>query len=582
MKTKLSYVTRAWQALRAHPWVVIGALIALACLLSLGWLGRLATTPGRRAGAYVALGPYGVPGVDLKIVHPTRLGPETSADHATTITVLARARSQEATQAVELVLPLPDEAIAFVDLDGTHVPGRMAVVPGHPDALPYDLRVVHGDTQLQGRLLRSYRASILPLIRIGGQTTPVPDLAFEIRLESRWTQACRAFALAFFSLVIPCLTAAALALLAVWILHRVARLWRLSQERQLASIHAQLRQHIRLERWGSARREIERVRLMRPHYRDLDQLDAQVSAAETATRRQEQLYEAGNRAYKSRDWPMAAQAFASVESEAPYYRDVRFLRRTAVLYADLRSRDRSRRVTAARELGEVADLLEMTPLLRALGDRSEEVADAAEASFQRIGLEAFDVLLGGLAGDSEAVRQRAYRLIEGYGQRARNRLLAALRGGDPRITAAVAALLVALGARQELAEALLRAPPEHQAGIVRALVGEGLAAFSPLVSVLLTAPPERQGVLINALAALKSREEIDRRLEEALRATKDPREKGLLQRVLNAKPATPQRGGGASPVEKVSAGQVSEKDTTPRSGRKPRMLGRRLLDRRRP
>ena len=580
MKAKASYVARAWQSLRGHPWVAIGALVGLVCLLTMGWLVRLATTPARRAGAYVALGPYGVPEVDLKIVHPSHLGPGTS-DGAIAITALARAHSEEATQPVELVLPLPDEAIAFVDQGGLHVPGRIAVVPGHPDALPYDLWVVHGNTQLQGRLLRPHRVSILPLIRIGGQATPVPELAFEIRLESRWTQACRTFAISFLALIIPCLLAGALALVVVWILRRSAQLWRLSRERQLSSIYAQLRQHIGFERWDSARREIDRVRLMRSHYRDVDQLDALVSAAETAAHRQEQLYEAGLRAYKSQDWPAAAEAFASVEGEAPHYRDARFWRRTAALYADLSSRDRSLRVAAARELGEVADLMEMTPLLRALGDRGQEVADAAEASLQRIGLEAFDVLLGGLASDSEAIRRRAYRLIESSGQSARDRLLAALRGSDPQITASVAALLASLGARQELAEALLRAPPEHQEGIVTALVGEGMAAYNALVSVLLEAPPQRQGILISAIAALKAKEEIDRRLEDAVRATRDPREKDLLERALNAKPASVRGNSEASSAEPLPTDQTQGEETA-KSARRPGILSRTLLDRRRP
>jgi hypothetical protein len=366
-------------------------------------------------------------------------------------------------------------------------------------------------------------------------------------------------------------------LLVAWGWYRIIRSRRRGLERELASSYGTLREQIKLDRWADARKEIDYIRLLRPHYRDVDQIDTLVGAAETSKWRREELYQAGLVAYRERDWPSAVQAFGAVEREAPYYRDVRFLRRTAALYADLHSRDRSLRIAAARELGDVADLIDMIPLIEALGDRSPEVADAVEASFQGLGLEAFGVLLKGIKHESSAVRQRAYRLIEGYGQSAHEQLTKALHSTDPRIVEPVAMLLVTLGAREELAKALLWTAPEHHGAIVTAMTSEGIAACNPLIQTLLGAPVERQQVVINALAALKLDVRIDHRLEEVLRQTKDSAKKDLLRRALGAEPTSFQMNPEVLLTKSIPAKQKAKQAP----GKMPKARRRNLFDRRR-
>jgi len=547
MRVPVVRVGPALQKVREHRWVVAAVLVALAAVIGLSWLVSLATAPARHSGRLVGLDAYGIPGVELQIIHPTRVGVRGQGDAPATITVLARALSEASARPLQLVLPLSDASIAFVDRSGTHVPGRLEVVPGHPDAMPHDLHVVHEDTQVRGTLLRPYRVDILPLVRADDEAVAVPELAFSIRLESYWEQVVRGSTDSVARVGTPYLALGLVTVAVVWVWLRVSRQQRLAREKRLSPVYSRLREHIRLERWEDARQEIEGIQLLEPHYRDVDQLDALVSAAESAAWRREQLYSMGVAAYKRRDWPSAVQAFSAIEREAAYYGDSRFLKRTAALYADLGSRDRGRRVAAAKELGQVADLIDMTPLLSALGDPSSEVADAAEEAFRCIGIETFDVLLAGLVDSSKDVRRRAYHLIEGYGQAVRGRLLAALRSSDPRITRPVARLLVSLGARQELAEALLHLPPAHQEGVVEALQGEGMAASGVLINVLLEASPERQQVVINALAAVKTKADIDRRIVDALRAAKDPVRKDLLQRALRT-PAAPFRVAGDAPA----------------------------------
>jgi hypothetical protein len=514
------------------------ALLALACLVTLSWFMSLAASPARHASDPARLDAYGLDNVELRIIHPTRLTVDDTGDRAARVTLSARALAPSATGPIEMVLPLPDEAVAFVDANGDHVPGRIRITPGYPDALPHDLRLAHGNTQLQGGLLLPYRVSVVPLLVTENGTTPVGELAFEVRLESAWGQSMRTFADGVarhgtpYVLLLILVAAVMLAGRRVWRRHVLAR------EKRLAAAYGQLSEHVKLERWTEARQLIESIRALRPHYRDIDRLDTMVTSAEMAAWRREQLYQIGVEAYRARNWPSAVQAFGAIEEETPYYREVRFLRRTAALYADLASRDRSRRAQAAQELGDIADLLDMMPLLHALGDRSDEVAEAATDALRRIGADALDVLLSGLVADNPSVRERCYRLIQGLGQTVRPQLLGALRSSDPRLTAPVAQLLASLGAREELARALLDAPEPHQAGIVEALLSEGAAAGSVLIGALLHAPPERQQTIINALAALKLRVDLDRRLDEAIRATRDPAQRELLQRAQRA-PATP-------------------------------------------
>jgi hypothetical protein len=541
------------RARRALGWVgrhrltVSIALLALAAIVTLSWFVSLAASPARRAGDAVRLDTYGRPGVEVRIIHPTRLSVDETGERAARVTFSVRALERGATDPLELALPLSDDAVAFVNADGDHIPGRVRITPGYPDALPHDLRLAHGNTQLQGGLLFPYRVWIVPLLVTDDGTTPIRELAFGVRLESVWGQSMRTFAAGVARYGTPYLLLAALAVGAARVAARVRRGRVLAREKHLATVYGQLSEHVKLERWGEARQLIESIRALQSHYRDIDRLDSMVTSAEMATWRREQLYRIGVEAYRGRNWPSAVQAFGTIEEETPYYREVRFLRRTAALYADLASRDRSRRTQAAQELGEIADLIDMTPLLQALGDRSAVVADAAEDALRHIGADAFDVLLSGLAADSPTIRERCFRLIQGMGQTIRPALLGALRSDDPRLTAPVAGLLASLGAREELADALLAAPEPHQEGIVEALLSEGMAAGTVLIEALLEAPPERQQIIINALAALKLRVELDRRIDEAMRSTRDPAERELLQRVQRV-PAAPFRVAGDAPA----------------------------------
>ena len=162
----------------------------------------------------------------------------------------------------------------------------------------------------------------------------------------------------------------------------------------LTSAYEQLQEHYKAQRWAEARQAIESIRAIAPGYRDVPLLDTRVREEEAASWRREHLFHEGVEAYRQRNWRAAAHVFAVIEREDPYYRDVRFLHRTAMLYADLRSRDRSRRVGAARQLGEVGDLVEWAPLLEALGD--PRAGGRRREQFFSASAPGPDVLLGGL------------------------------------------------------------------------------------------------------------------------------------------------------------------------------------------
>jgi len=521
-----------------HRWLITAGTLVLVLVFGVSWFVGLASTPARRVGDPVSLTPHGIPDVELQIVHPALLSAQESGIDAVPITVLARALTPNATEALDLVFVPSAAALAFVDSTGSRVPGRMSIVPGHPDALPHDLNVAHGNTQLRARVLRPYRVNIEPQLRVADQTIALSDLAFAIRLESRWRHSIRLSAESFSAAAVPYVLFGSVLVAILWGWRYVDRRRDIEREKDLSSTYRRVRENIRLEQWPDARQGIDRIREVRPSYRDTDQLDTLVSAAESAAWRREQLYRVGLKAYQSRDWPSACQAFFTVEQETPYFHDVRFFRRTASLYADLTSRDRSLRVQAARELGQIADLIDMVPLLNALGDPSEGVAQATEQAFQEIGIQAFDTLLSGLCHRSPRVRTRAYGLIEGYGQSARDLLIGALRSSDPQITQAVARLLMTLGSRAQVAQSLLRLPHEHWEGIASALVSEGIASVTLVLDLLLQAPSERQQLLIDVIAAIKVDTNIDRRLADAVRAARDPQVKDLLQRAQSAPPAS--------------------------------------------
>ncbi|MHB1319214.1 MAG: hypothetical protein ACYCYF_11400, partial [Anaerolineae bacterium] len=339
------------RALTGRNGKAIVALAALMVVVGITWAIRSAVAPVHRAGVPVSLDAYGLPGIELRMVYPVRVPYHGTSSEPTVLTVYARAAGSDAVQPFELLFPLPDATIAIVGEDGLPVPGRLAVVPGYPDALPYSLRLAHADTQLQPTLLASRAVRITPLLRTDAGPVTVTELTFRTEVESRFGHAMRAIVLWLSGWGLPVGLASILvgSLWRVWYAAGLRR--RQAHQQRLSAIYTRLRDEIKVENWPVARERAEELRLLAPAYRDLDRLDTLISTVETGTWRREQLYSAGLDAYRQRDWPAAVQAFAAIEEETPYYRDVRFLRRTAALGADLRSRDRSLRVQAATELG---------------------------------------------------------------------------------------------------------------------------------------------------------------------------------------------------------------------------------------
>jgi hypothetical protein len=522
---------------RRHRLAVLGGIVGLLWMLVLLGLGRIAAAPDRQASAVVPLDQAGLSGVTLQLTYPTYLSPDADRDHPRLVTARVEAQNAESVTPFTLMLLLPDASLAFVEPGGTQVPGTIVAIPGYPAAASYDLWLAHDGAPRAGAFGTSQSVALVPVVQHEGVRTELSELAVRIRLLSPGAQTVRHVARSLARYELPTSIAILLVAVTVAFVRHVQRHRRCERERALADRYRQLRESVRLEQWRAARLLLEDIRRERSDYRDVDQIDAIVSAAETATWRRGQLYREGVRAYRERDWPKAINALRTVEQETPYYRDVAFLRRTAELYADLASRDRSRRVTAARTLGEVADLVDYGSLVEALGDRSREVARAAQEAFGQIGIQAFDALIAALAHRKVAVREGAYALIRDMGQDVRDDLLTALHSANPRITRPVASLLAHLGAREELAQALLWSAPEHHEGIVAALEQEGVASTGALVRALREAPPSRRQTVINALGALKATIDIGRRLEEALRATKNPKERMLLQRALDAAPS---------------------------------------------
>ncbi len=537
MKGLRQFLLRVQRAVQEHRLAVWSGLIGLVWLLTIIALVQMAARPDRYASDEVALDSIGLPGITLQITHPTRLSPDTDRTNPRLMTIRARAEDSDSVVPLLLALPIPDRSLAFVDRAGNHVPDEIEITPGHPAAIPYDLWLSHEGAQVRGGPGTPHTIRIVPVIQHEGLQAQLPELAISIRLESSGRRALREMATALIRYLTPAFALALLIAATGVLLGRFQRSRLAEREAKLAERYRQLSEHVRLEQWRAARACLDDIRLERPSYRDVERIDAIVSAAETAAWRRSQLYRTGVEAYRERDWPTAVNAFHTIEQETPYYRDVAFLRRTASLYADLRSRDRSRRIAAAAALGKIADLIDYGPLVEALGDRSDAVSQAAKEAFAEIGVQAFDALISALAHRSPAVVGGAYDLLRDMGHDVREDLLTALRSADPRITRPVASLLARLGAREELAQALLWSEPEHHEGIVVALQHEGIASTGALVTALCEAPPGRRQTVVNALAALKTSADIGRRLEEAARSTRSPKERMLIQRAVEAPPS---------------------------------------------
>lgn len=529
---------RRWLAGRRQRAALAGA--AVLALALYGWAVAVSLQPARLVGPVVSLAAAGRPGVAVKIAYPAYLGPANVGQAARPLTVWARADTlattapdaSAASTPVTLVVSPPGDALSLVDRSGAHVSGRISLTPGFPEWAPVDLWAVYGDTPAATRLFGSRLVEITPMAMTAEGAVALRELAFRVAVDGRARQAFRSLAKVW-AVAFPVLVS--VTLLALWAVARWQRRHRqvrLLTERQLAGRYVQLRAHIKMEQWEQARQEIDAIQTLQPDYRDVGRLDVMVNSAETAFWRREQLYSSGLEAYRQRQWPVAAQALTALEEESPYYREVRFLKRTAELYADLGSRDRSLRIAAAEQLGQVGDLVDVMPLIEALGDRSAAVAEAVERAIKQIGVQVADDLIAALRHPNATVRRRAFQLLQQMGRSIHDRLLAGLRSGDPLVTRGVARLLGHLGAREELAQALLWLDPAHHESIRRALAHEGVAAVQPLTQVLFEAPPERRQGIINVLSGLLDQEEVRLRVAELAHNTREPKRRALLQRAL--------------------------------------------------
>ncbi len=604
--------------LNARHWrtAAIAALAALWVLVAAGALVGGGYTPPRQAGPELDLSAAGHPGVRLRLLYPAALP---ASGQPAILTILARASSPDRTDALTLAVDPADDAAGFVDRDGWPIPGRVAVVPGYPEAAPYALRLAHTSSTLRGGWLSPRRVPVSVYLVNADGARALSELAFSVAIPARLPSAARNLAThAAERLWIP-LTAVTLLVAAGWVGQRlladrraadadhraaldaertaladhraalVAERTALANQRAaLAAEHTALANHraavadqrartaeaarsayehlqelLRAERWDEARQAVGALRAIAPSYRDVAAIDIRLGEQAAARQRREALTRAGLDAYDRQDWSAAAVALAEVEQGDESTRDLAFYRRTAALYVDLGSRDRSRRVAAARALGEVGDLTVWSPLIAALGDPADAVADAAEQSLLHAGPATQEALMDALRSETAAVATRSARVLRGHGQAVRDRLLAALREPDAAIAPQVTRLLAELGGRRELAEALLWAGDAQLPALAAALAGEGVLASTVLVEILLKAPPERLGVVLAAIAALKTRADVARPLEEAYRATRDRGERERLERAI-AVPAAPYTG----PIETAAPAQ-EDTSSAPAEGPAP-------------
>jgi len=525
-------------------------------LLALGVLVRWLQPPGRYATGPVDLAPHGLPGITLQLTYPSRLEPGPVPGVNQAVIVFAGAQTADDVQGLTLALALDTDAVYLADAEGRAVPARLDITPGYPDPVPHTLYLVHGNTQVRSGLLFSRRLQIRPILVLEDGTAQLPGLNMQVTMPSLLVTLLTGALISPDVRLLPYVAIVTAGVVGGWLALYDAQRRRSVDERRLRELYSDLEKYVGLGQWSEAREVVERIEQIEPEYKDVPLLEHQIRSEEGSRQRREALFRSGVEAYRRGEWREAARVFAKVEADDPYYQDVHYMRRTAALYADLSSRDRSRRASAAQQLGEVGDLVCWDPLIDALGDPSPRVAEAAERAFQQIGPQALEVLLGCLRHPSEEVRARGFRLIKGYGRAARDGLLGALRSSDLELSAQVATLLHAVGGRSDLAEALLWADERHVPGIVAPLVGEGVAATSVLIDVLRRAPEERVGVVLGAIAALKAQTDISRPLEEALRAAHDDAERARVERAMRVPPGSfvPVEDRSA-PEEKVLGGQ---------------------------
>ena len=67
MRISGSRIGHILEQMSAHRWVTAGVLLLLASLTTMSWFVRLATSPARHAGGFVAMHDYGLTDIELEV-----------------------------------------------------------------------------------------------------------------------------------------------------------------------------------------------------------------------------------------------------------------------------------------------------------------------------------------------------------------------------------------------------------------------------------------------------------------------------------------------------------------------------------
>ena len=494
--------------------------------------------PSNQVIGPVELSDYPSPGVTVEMVLPQRLETWNTTDAAQVLTLYVTPHRPDV-EGVSLVFALGDRSVVLTDVNGQILSGPIEVSFQYPAEMILPLYVATAATGEGSGLLSFHTVSLNLYTLRDGVQTPVDGLGTQIALSSRLGSALRRvndfltrIALPIMAILTP------FVLLGNWWAKRRQR--QTDAQKALDARYVFIRELVDAGQIVRAREAAALLRREAPNYARIDHLDeflstlgsAELTASSVVSSNTESTLDEGIKAYKARDWELACGLLHTAQATDEYNPHLQFLYRTSCLYLALSGRDRSKRIAALRELGEIGDLVDLVPIVDALDDANSTVAKAAEETLLAIGPVAFDALARGLKNPSQSIKRRSRNVLASLGQDIREQLLSLLHTRDAELVAIASELLIGLGAREQLADALLWADPTVLDGIVRALVSDEIVALQPLLDVLLRAPSERQPYVLAAIGELKKHVNIDRRIEDMQRSVRDGEKRNLLGRAL--------------------------------------------------
>lgn len=261
------------------------APLVLAGLLLGVWVFATTQAQENQTTKSVHLDSYGIPNLAIRIQYPSVLSTANVGINAKRIVIFPTGVVISSLQSITITLNVPPGVVNFVDTDGNQIVGKVQLDIDPNGSQPVEIRIEHAQTRQAEDLKAAHFTTSIEAQGI--KDTPVPELEFDILLETTAQRLFREFGKS---------TIGTLAPLVAFIVSIGGIIYKIyDRRRRIEPTYRDLQHAIQDENWDEAIKLCERIIEIDPTYDSVDEL--RENARNQLSRQLETLYQQASNAY---------------------------------------------------------------------------------------------------------------------------------------------------------------------------------------------------------------------------------------------------------------------------------------------